>query len=108
MIGEQSQGYSSLLRFSNRKKALRYHTENILQLNPSIGRKAEAAESIAAVIAQYENTPEFLGIYAQAGAASFPNAAVAVGVAPTISDLRFPKGQPATRLRPSATTAITI
>ena len=32
------------------------------------------------------------------------NIVVGVGVAPTISDLRFPKGQPATRLRPSPTT----
>ena len=32
------------------------------------------------------------------------NIVVGVGVAPTISDLRFPKEQPATRLRPSPTT----
>ena len=30
--------------------------------------KEEATESINAVIAQYGNTPEFLGIYAQVGA----------------------------------------
>ena len=33
--------------------------------------KQEATESINAVIAQYGNTPEFLGIYAQVGAVSF-------------------------------------
>ena len=32
-----SQGYNSLLNSFNRKNALRYHTENILQLNRSIG-----------------------------------------------------------------------
>ncbi len=40
----------------------------------------------------------------QNGISEKENIVVGVGVAPTISDLRFPKGQPATRLRPSPTT----
>ncbi len=46
-------------------------SQSFIKLRNFLGQKKEATETIKSVNAQYGYTPEFLGIYAQAGAVSF-------------------------------------